>query len=98
MRTRAAEGRAIAYYSYLSWWERIKRRFNLLGGSYTHPNGLIELDFEEPAGINPFVDDEEVQRQKLMAYETRKNIKSHKLSYLVAGLIVGYLIGKNHLF
>ena len=89
----------MACYSYFSRWERIKRRFKLLGGSYTHPNGLIELDFEEPAGINPFVDDEEVQRQKLIAYETRKNIKSQrKLGYLVVGLIVGYLIGKNHLF
>jgi hypothetical protein len=88
----------MAYYSYLSRWERIKRRFKLLGGSYTHPDGLIELDFEEPAGINPFVDSEEVQQQKLVAYETRKNVKSQKLEYLVVGLVVGYLIGKYHIF
>lgn len=42
----------MAYYSYLSRWEHIKRRFKLLGGSYKHPNGMIELDFEEPAGID----------------------------------------------
>jgi hypothetical protein len=88
----------MAYYSYLSRWERIMRRIKLLGGSYTHPNGLIELDFEEPAGINPFIDSDEVQQQKLVAYEAVKNVKSQKLGYLVVGLVIGYLIGKYRLF
>ena len=30
--------------------------------SHTHPDETIELDFDEKAGIDPTVDDEEVQR------------------------------------
>jgi len=56
----------------LSRWQRIKRRVKLLGGSYTHPDGTIELDFEAAAGIDPFVDSEEVQDKKLARYYARQ--------------------------
>jgi hypothetical protein len=35
----------------LSTWKRIKRRLSLMGGSYKHPDGYIELDFEADAGV-----------------------------------------------
>jgi hypothetical protein len=35
----------------LTTGQRIWRRIKLLGGSYEHPNGYIELDFEAAAGI-----------------------------------------------
>src|SRR5262245_19489954 len=37
----------------LSRWQRIKRRVSLLGGSYVHPDGHIELDIDEKSGIYP---------------------------------------------
>lgn len=33
----------------LTMAQRIHRRIALLGGSYTHPDGSIELDFEAAA-------------------------------------------------
>ena len=48
----------------LSPLQRIKRRIWLLKGSYTHPDGTIELDIDEKAGIDPTVDDEETVRRK----------------------------------
>jgi hypothetical protein len=44
----------------LSWGQRIKRRIWLLGGSYTHPDGTLELDFDKKASIDPTVDSQEV--------------------------------------
>lgn len=52
----------------LSTGQRVKRRLKLLGGSYTWPDGMIELDFEEPAGIDPWDDDQQTQERKLDRY------------------------------
>lgn len=52
----------------LTFFQRIKRRFGLWGGSYKHPDGTIELDFDEKAGIDPTADSQEVQDQKLSRY------------------------------
>jgi hypothetical protein len=75
----------------LSWSQRIKRRISLWGGSYTHPDGHIELDFEGPAGINGRSDSEKVQSDKLIAYETRQNIKKLKATYFLSGCVVTYV-------
>jgi hypothetical protein len=63
----------------LSQWQRIKRRINLLDfegfglhGMYKHPDGTVEWDFEAKAGIDPFVDIEEVKYQKRERYFRRK--------------------------
>lgn len=48
----------------LAWSERIKRRLALMGGSYTHADGYIELDFDRKAGINQ-ADDSEGKFAKL---------------------------------
>ena len=80
--------------SHLSLWQRLKRRLSLLGGSYTHPDGLIELDFEGPAGIDSRNDSDELQRAKLIAYENKQGIKKLKLTYLVAGGLLMYLFLK----
>ena len=53
----------------MSRWQRIKRRFSLMGGSYVHPDGTLELDFDEKAGIDRAVDSEDVQWDKLRRYE-----------------------------
>ena len=52
----------------LTFFQRIKRRFGLWGGSYKHPDGTIELDFDEKAGIDPTVDSQEVQDEKFDRY------------------------------
>jgi hypothetical protein len=48
-----------------------------MGGSYEHPDGKIELDFEEPAGIER-TDSEEVQRRKLIEYEQRQAVMERR--------------------
>lgn len=79
---------------YLSVWQRIKRRVGLLGGSYTHPDGHIELDFEAPAGIDGRNDSEEVQAAKLQAYENKKGINKLKFIYLIIGGVLVYVLIK----
>jgi hypothetical protein len=75
----------------LSLSQRIKRRISLWGDSYEHPDGHIELDFEGPAGIDGRTDGEKVQLEKLVAYETRQNIKKLKATYFVFGCVTTYL-------
>ncbi|MCZ8107795.1 MAG: hypothetical protein O9972_59285 [Burkholderiales bacterium] len=75
--------------SHLSPWQRIRRRVALLGGSYTHPDGHIELDFEGPAGIHGRNDSDEVQSAKLIAYEQRRAASSSKAWAFLAVVIVG---------
>jgi hypothetical protein len=79
---------------YLSPWQRIKRRVSLLGGSYTHPDGHIELDFEVPAGIDGRNDSEEVQEAKLLAYENKRGINKLKATYLIIGGALVYVLIK----
>jgi hypothetical protein len=52
----------------LTFLQRIRRRINLLRGSYEHPDGTLELDFDETAGIDPTLDSDEVQLVKLKKY------------------------------
>ncbi len=47
----------------LTPWQRVRRRVSLLGGSYVHPDGSIELDVDEKAGVNPG-DSDEVEDRK----------------------------------
>jgi hypothetical protein len=79
--------------SHLSAWQRIKRKISLLGGSYVHPDGHIELDFEGPAGIDRN-DSDEVQQAKLQSHENRQGIKNLKLLYFVIGGVVVYVLIK----
>ena len=60
----------------LTFWQRIKRRISLWGGSYTHPNGTIELDFDEKAGIDPIHDSKEVQDAKFARYMEKQRDSS----------------------
>lgn len=75
--------------SRLSPWQRIKRRLSLLGGSYTHPDGHIELDFEGPAGIDSRDDSTELQSAKLAAYEQRQAALAAQVWPFILGIIVG---------
>jgi len=75
----------------LSWGQRIRRRLSLtFGQAYTHPSGKIELDFEAPAGIKP-TDDEEVQEEKLMAYEQRRHRGNVGIGRLVGAAAMGFV-------
>ena len=61
-------------YPNLSLWQVIKRRFCLFShGSYTHPDGLIEGDFHDKAGIHIYLDEQSVQDEKLKQYYQAKN-------------------------
>lgn len=53
-------------------WQRIKRRICLWGGAYVHPDGHLELDFDEKAGIRKD-DDEHVAVEKFYAWQRREN-------------------------
>jgi hypothetical protein len=76
----------------LSLGQRIKRRIWLLKGSYTHPDGTIELDFDEKAGIDPTRDSEEVQDRKLDAWHKREASRQRWWSGFVVGAVVGGLV------
>ncbi|MGE0235889.1 hypothetical protein [Methylocystis sp.] len=69
--------------------QRVRRRIALLGGSYTHPDGQIELDFDEPAGIDIRNDSDEVQQAKLAAYERRKRADNQQVAMFVFGFLAG---------
>jgi len=78
--------------SELTGGQRIWRRIALLGGSYTWPDGTIELDFEEPAGIDHWGDDETTQERKLHLYgirQGRRTRKSGALFLAAAVLLLG---------
>uniref|UniRef100_A0A9E8CSX0 Uncharacterized protein n=1 Tax=Bosea sp. NBC_00436 TaxID=2969620 RepID=A0A9E8CSX0_9HYPH len=75
--------------SRLSPGQRIKRRLSLLGGSYTHPDGHIELDFEGPAGIDGRNDSDELQAAKLAGYEQRQATSTARVWCFLIGVIVG---------
>ena len=73
----------------LTAWQRIRRRLSLMGGSYTHPDGHIELDFEEPAGINSRADSFEVQEAKLERWEQKKAARDRSSSHVAGAGFVG---------
>ena len=73
----------------LSLYQRIKRRISLLKGSYTHPDGTIELDFDEKAGIDPTVDDDETAGRKFDLWNRRERMREDRWRWFVAGAFVG---------
>jgi hypothetical protein len=77
----------------LTPWQRVKRRVSLWGGSYEHPDGDLELDIDEKAGVDPG-DDEKVQDAKLDAYNRRQGIKGLKWQWFVYGLICAAVLAK----
>ncbi len=72
----------------LSPLQRIKRRIWLLKGSYTHPDGTIELDIDEKAGIDPTVDDEETQNRKFQEWNRRNSLKELRWQWFFYGAVV----------
>ena len=70
----------------LTMAQRIRRRIALLGGSYTHPDGSIELDFEAAAGVDHYRDSDDVIDAKV----DRKAAKELRLSRISGALVVGY--------
>ena len=68
----------------LSVWQRIKRRFALMGGGYTHPDGTIELDFEYAAGITPG-DSESIKDLKLKRYYAKQRAGRRAAGALIVG-------------
>lgn len=74
----------------LTFTQRLRRRVSLWSGSYTHPDGRIELDFHEPSGIRPD-DCEEVQGQKLRAYHERKHERKVAVSRMLGAAILGWV-------
>ncbi len=76
----------------LSPLQRIKRRIWLVEGSYAHPDGTIELDIGEKAGIDPTVDDEETQNRKFQVWNIRSQIKELRWQWFFYGAVVGGLI------
>ncbi len=73
----------------LSLLQRIKRRIWLLGGSYTHPDGTLELDFDEKAGIDPTVDDEETIDRKFATWIRREQLTELRWRWFLIGALVG---------
>ncbi len=73
----------------LSLLQRIKRRIWLLNGSYTHPDGTIELDIDAQAGIDPTMDDEETINRKFDAWNKREHIRQIRWQWFVKGILVG---------
>lgn len=73
----------------LSLIQSIRRRFALSGGSYTLPDGHIELDFEEPAGIDRRNDDLALQQAKLADYEERQARGQRDGLVFSAGMVAG---------
>jgi hypothetical protein len=63
-----------------------RHRNSGLGGSYTHPDGSIELDFEAAAGVDHYRDSDEVKEAKV----DRKAAKDVKSSRVTGALLVGY--------
>jgi hypothetical protein len=79
----------------LTPWQRIKRRISLLGGSYVHPGGSIELDIDEKAGVNPG-DSEKLQDAKITSYirQHSEQPKWVKWSFFIIGTGVGVMLCK----
>jgi hypothetical protein len=61
----------------LTAWQRIKRGVSLWGGSYTWPDGYIELDIDSAAGVRRD-DDSEVRDLLLDRYIARKSASERR--------------------
>ena len=73
----------------LSPLQRIKRRIWLLKGSYTHPDGTIELDIDEKAGIDATADDEETIDRKFKTWVRREQIRQDRWRWFLIGALIG---------
>jgi hypothetical protein len=74
----------------LSPSQRFKRRLSLwFASSYVHPDGTIELDIDEKAGIDPTTDSEDAQRRKFEAWNKRESIRQERWTYLFVGALAG---------
>jgi len=73
----------------LTLLQRLKRRVCLWGGSYTHPDGTIELDVDEKAGVDPTLDSEEVTEKKLYRWLKSEAVREDRGNHFLAGLIIG---------
>jgi hypothetical protein len=57
------------------------------------PDGSLELDFDEKAGINPG-DDEKVRDAKFNAWNQQQGIKELKWKWFVFGLVAAAVFAK----
>ncbi|QJR17585.1 hypothetical protein [Pelagibacterium halotolerans] len=74
----------------LSAMQYIKRWFlTRFWGSYTHPDGTIELDIDYRAGIDPTVDDEETQDRKFDRWNRAQALRELKWQWFTIGAFVG---------
>jgi hypothetical protein len=73
--------------------QRIHRLWTFLwgGGAYEHPDGHLELDFEEAAGIDSRNDPMHVQEDKLVAYERRKRQGDVSAGRIVGACMLGFV-------
>lgn len=79
----------------LSLGQRVKRRIWLtFVNHYYHPDGTLELDFDEKAGIDPTGDSQERQDQKFDAWGKREAAKSRWWGGFVVGTVFGALLMK----
>ena len=74
----------------LSTWQRIKRRLSLMGGSYKHPDGYIELDFEADAGVVRG-DSDAVKEHKIAMHAARQRRWQKRHGAVLVGAAVYYL-------
>jgi hypothetical protein len=70
----------------LTLFQRIHRRIALLGGSYTHPDGSIEFDFEAAASVDHYSDSEDVKAAKV----DRKALKNARAARVSGATLVGF--------
>jgi hypothetical protein len=78
---------------HLTKWQRVMRRLSLtFGSSYTRPDGTIELDIDEKAGIDPTADDQDVQERKFVARNKRESIRKDRSLYFAYGVVAGGMI------
>lgn len=76
--------------SQLTPLQRIHRRLSMFWQrAYTHPDGHIELDFEEPAGIDSRNDSDKVQEKKLARWEVLQAEKQGRIARISGALFVG---------
>ncbi len=77
-------GATLCLMQQLSRLQRIKRRISLLGGSYTHPDGTIELDIDAPAGVDPRTDSQEVIEEKFARYFGAPKVERRPIRILMS--------------
>ncbi len=79
----------------LSFGQRIKRRIWLtFAHHYYHPDGTLELDFDEKMGVDPTRDSPEMQEKLFDAWSKREARKSHWWSGFAVGTVFGITLFK----